>query len=72
MDALGVKALNALDMDAMVEPLKNLLEQCGSLEEYRDRILEVYADQDASAVGDLMQQALTLADLAGRYDARKR
>ncbi len=72
LDALGRNALNAADMATLVDPLKGLLDQCETLEEFRDRLLEVYADMDETSIGDLMQQALTLADLAGRHDARER
>ncbi len=64
--------MNVADMDGMIEPLKSLLDECETLEEYRDRLLDVYGDMDASPLGDLMQQAMTVADLAGRYDVRQR
>jgi len=51
---------------------KALLSSVNSLAEFKERLLEVYEDMDASALGDLMQQAFTLADLSGRFDAQER
>jgi phage gp29-like protein len=40
-----------------------------SLEEFRDRLLDLYSDMDVADLGNLMQRAFVIADLAGRFDA---
>ena len=72
LDRLGDKALRSADIAPMMKPVEDLLESVDSLEEFRDRLLETYDDMDASALGDLMQQAFTLAELSGRFDAQER
>jgi phage gp29-like protein len=72
LDALVEKTRQAADMGVLVEPIRRLLDQVESLEEFQDRLLDVYGDMDASALADLMEQAFTLAELAGRFDAGRR
>ncbi|MDA3835511.1 MAG: DUF935 family protein, partial [Spirochaetales bacterium] len=72
LDALGKKALKDADMDVLIKPVENLLSSVDSLEEFRDGLLDLYADMDESSLGDLMQRAFTLAELSGRFDASER
>jgi len=72
LEALGRKTLSAAKFDGLMGPVEELLGSVSSLEEFRDRLLDLYADMDESEVGDLMQRALTLADLSGRFDAAER
>ena len=53
-------------------PVERLLNSVSSLEEFRDKLLDLYADMDESDLGNLMQKAFTLAELSGRFDATKR
>jgi phage gp29-like protein len=57
-------------IEAMAKVLGDLLGRCGSLEEARDRIIELYPDLDARHFADVMTRAVAAADLAGRYEAR--
>lgn len=68
LDALSEAALEQADMDGLVDPVKRLLDEVKTLEEFRDRLLDTYADMDDSRLGDLLQRAMTVADLAGRFD----
>ncbi|MDF1592600.1 MAG: DUF935 family protein [Desulfobacterales bacterium] len=70
--ALGDKTLAEANLDDLMAPIERLLGSVETLEEFRDRLLEVYSDMDASSLGDLMQKALTLADLSGRFDVGER
>ncbi len=51
-----------------VNSLEALLGQCSSLEEFRDRLLDAFAGMNPADVAEAMQQALTVAELAGRFD----
>jgi phage gp29-like protein len=69
---LGAKALAEADMDALIGPVRKLLDEVETLDEFRERLLDLYLDMDQSDLGALMQRALTTAELAGRFDARER
>lgn len=62
----------AADGDPMVqewvETIRQALAESASLEDFRDRLLELYPNLPTRAFGELMQEALTAAQLAGRYD----
>ena len=66
LDALGQKTLSAAKFDTLMGPVEKLLGSVSSLEEFRDRLLDLYSDMDESELGNLMQKAFTLAELAGR------
>lgn len=48
--------------------VRTLLEQVQSLEEFRDRLIELYPQMPVGQFSDLMGDALAAAELAGRYD----
>jgi phage gp29-like protein len=57
-------------MDGLIAPIRELVEQAGSLEELSDRLLEAYGQMPVDQLGALMQQTLTAAELAGRFEAQ--
>ena len=71
-DILTKKALADASIDDLIEPAKKLLTQVNSLTEFRDGLVEIYADMDDTQIGNLMQQAFALAELSGRFDASER
>ena len=72
LDALGEKTLREADFDGLMGPVEDLLTSVGSLDEFRDGLLDLFGDMDESKLGALMQRALTVAELAGRFDAVER
>jgi phage gp29-like protein len=56
--------------DRMMEPLRRLVSRAKSLEEIRDGLLAVYSEMDPRDLGALMAQAMTLADIEGRYEVK--
>jgi len=54
----------------MVEQVRVLFAECGSLEEVRDRLLTLFPKLKSADLAAVMKQALTAADLAGRYEAK--
>ena len=64
---LGVEAEPLLD--ALLEPVRVLLENSADLTSFRDGLLTLYPDLDPSAFAALMGQALAVADAAGRFEA---
>lgn len=65
---LANTALAANSFDGLVEPMQKLLAEVNSLEEFRDRLLDLYSEMDDAALGQTMQRAMLAADLAGRFD----
>lgn len=55
-------------IDAWLERLLKLLDEVDSLEEFRDRMLEVAPELSPDEVARVMGEALTAAHLAGRYE----
>lgn len=74
-DGRGLVAANAERLalaaspaiEAMAARIGQLLDEVGSLEEMRDRLIELYPDLDAESFARAMEQAVTACDLAGRY-----
>lgn len=49
--------------------VRQLLGQAGSLEEARDRLTELYPQMSGAMFAEIMNQALQLGDLTGRFEA---
>lgn len=58
-------------IDAMLAPAERLLSEATTLEEFRDGLLALYAEMDASAFAGVLQRALLAAELAGRYEVSR-
>ena len=69
LDALGEKTLKSADLGSYFTPIEKLLDEATDMEDFRDRLIEAYGHMDDRDLGTLLQQAFTLANLAGRYDA---
>jgi len=63
-----LEADTAVHIAALTGRVEELLNEAGSMEEFRDRLLEIYPELDAEGIASLMGQALTAAHLAGRAD----
>ncbi|MDA8123515.1 MAG: DUF935 domain-containing protein [Deltaproteobacteria bacterium] len=55
-------------MDALIAPIRDLIERATTLEEVRDGLLSLYRDMDPVKLGELMALALSAADLSGRFE----
>jgi phage gp29-like protein len=56
---------------AMVDQIRALAADCGSLEELRDRVIELYPKLNPNLVARALQQALVASNLAGHYEAKQ-
>lgn len=70
--ALGEKALETADLKDVMAPVRELLDRAESLEAFQAALPDVFAELSASDLGAMMQQALVLAELSGRFDASER
>ncbi len=68
IELLVEKALDEGGMDDSINPVKELLDKAESLEDFRDKLPELFAGLDPIKMGNAIQQALALAELAGRFD----
>lgn len=66
VDRLDQEAGPALD--AMIEQIRQAVDQAASLEDLRDRLLALFPDLNPAEFGRTMQRALIAAELAGRFD----
>lgn len=57
-------------MDAMIEPVRKLIDGAKSMEEVRDGLLALYGEIDPRRLGAIMAQAMMLAEVHGRYDVQ--
>lgn len=69
LDALGEATAQRADLGPVFETIKTALDESASLEEFRDRIIALGDQMDPEALGTFLAQAMTVAELAGRYDA---
>lgn len=58
-------------LDSMIDRVRDMVRSATSFEEIRDGLLDLYPEMDALELGELMQQAFTAAELAGRYDVKE-
>jgi phage gp29-like protein len=72
IDEITSQSLDEASADELMGPVEDLLDKCQSLDEFRDRLLDIYGAMDPTALGNLMQRALVLAELSGRFDAVER
>lgn len=71
--ALGAaRALDAEPLAAWGEVIGAELERCASLVEFRDRLEGLVVSLDPGPQAALLRQAMTMAELAGRFDANER
>jgi len=68
-DRLGREALPI--GDALIAPLKRLVEKAQSLEELRDSIIDLYSELDPADLGAVIARAMLIADAAGRYEVKE-
>ncbi|MHB1350105.1 MAG: DUF935 domain-containing protein [Desulfobulbaceae bacterium] len=69
IEQLTGKAVGEGDLADDLAPVRELLEQSTTLDEFRDRLLEAGESMDMASLGAMMQRAFALAELSGRFDA---
>lgn len=55
-------------VDEMLKPVKKIMDQCSTLEEFRDRLLDAFSDMDPEGLGLLIEKAMVTADMGGRFE----
>ncbi|PND29716.1 hypothetical protein C1I89_33275 [Achromobacter pulmonis] len=55
-------------MAALMEPVRRLVANAGSLQEIRDGLYSLYADMPSEQLAVVMRRAIAAAALAGRAD----
>lgn len=54
----------------MIGRVRDLVFSAKSMDEIRDGLLDLYGEMDPRDLGALMAQAMTLADVEGRYEVK--
>lgn len=57
-------------MENLLTPIRKLLSEAESLEDFRDAIIDAYPDMDAGPLGELIARAMTAAELMGMYEVK--
>lgn len=70
LDALTERLLNEADFSSLMQPVEKLLAEAGSMDEFRDRLLDVFEGMDPVKIGNLLQRAFAAAELLGSYEAK--
>jgi phage gp29-like protein len=58
-------------ISSWVDQVRQLFANAGSLEEARDRLIDLYPDMSGAMFSEVMSQALTVANLAGRVGVKR-
>jgi phage gp29-like protein len=58
----------AAAMDAMIDQVRNLVMTGESLQQIRDQLFALYPEMNGAALGEVMMNAMTCANLAGRAE----
>lgn len=69
VDHLTDRVLQSADLDPWLKQIEKIMNESGSLEDFRDRLLDAYKGMDPVDLGNLLQRAFTTAELAGRFVA---
>ncbi len=69
VDEMTARLMKEADMGGLMAPVARLVMTASSMEELRDKLLDMYTEMDAADLGALMQRAFTAAELSGRYEA---
>lgn len=67
VQALGEASEGAVD--GWIDQVRALLDEVDSLDELAERLIDVYPEMDTQALADVIGEALTAAELAGRYES---
>ncbi len=65
-DNLGQESLP--EADALMAPLKRLVETASDMEDLRDRVIDLYGEMDPADLGTMIARAMLVAEASGRYD----
>lgn len=57
-------------IERMLDRVRHIIDEARSLEEVRDRLIEVYAEHDPAELAGPLEQALLAAELAGRAEVQ--
>ena len=56
--------------DAIMAPLKRLVDQAESMDGLRDSIIDLYGEMDAADLGAVVARGMMMAEMSGRYEAK--
>lgn len=69
IDRLTEQALESTDLAEILDPVKQMMDESETLEEFRAKLLEAGDSLPVTELAAIMQKAFFLAELSGRFDA---
>ncbi len=64
-DKLSAKMHDAISLDGLIEPIKKLMEESATLQEFRDKIFALYPKMDSKGIAEITKNALLVGELGG-------
>ncbi len=58
---------DAISLDNLIDPIKKLMEESATLQEFRDKVLEMYPKLNSKEIAATITNALLTAELGGRH-----
>lgn len=68
-DILSGKMHDAISLDNLIGPIKKLMEESATLQEFRDGVLSMYPKLDSKGIAEIIRNALLVGELGGMYAA---
>lgn len=59
---------DAISLEPLIEPIKKLMEESATLQEFRDGVLSMYPKLDSKEIAGIIRNALLVGELGGRYE----
>ena len=67
-DKLSGRMHDAISLEPLIEPIKKLMEESATLQEFRDGVLSMYPKLDSKEIAGIIRNALLVGELGGRYE----
>ena len=70
VDMMTERLMSEFDMGGLMAPVARLVAEATSMEGLRDKIQGMYGAMDATEFGNMLQRAMTAAEMAGRFESK--
>ena len=68
-DKLTGRMHDAISLEPLIEPIKKLMEESATLQEFRDGVLSMYPQLDSKEIAGIIKNALLVGELGGMHAA---
>ena len=68
-DKLSAKMHDEISLDGLIDPIKKLMGESATLQEFRDKIFTLYPKMDSKDISEIIKNALLVGELGGIHAA---